>query len=273
MTLINDMIKKISNKSNHMLKTKKLMMILLVLLLITPVSNISAARPSSPPIASWNYRALGDSIATGFLATKGYVSRYRDYITIDIPISVKLTNSGVKGQTSGELLNKLRTNALLRKGVAGSQVVTWNTGGNDLNNAHTNYKNGNCGGTDNQDCLRTTVAQLKSNWDGIITEILSLRSPSNTIIRTMDIYNPYVSSDTVADFLVFKPYLDEVNSYIVSTSEASGILVAKVYLTFNGVNGDEDPITKGYLATDGFHPNDAGHKVIADLLRALGYTL
>ena len=27
----------------------------------------------------------------------------------------------------------------------------------------------------------------------------------------------------------------------------------------------------GIIAADGFHPNDAGHKVIADQLRALGY--
>ena len=44
-----------------------------------------------------------------------------------------------------------------------------------------------------------------------------------------------------------------------------------VYLAFNGPNGDQDPVGKGYISIDAFHPNDAGHKVIADAFRKLGY--
>ena len=36
-------------------------------------------------------------------------------------------------------------------------------------------------------------------------------------------------------------------------------------------DGTQDPVAQGLIATDGLHPNDAGHKVIADQLRALGY--
>jgi lysophospholipase L1-like esterase len=44
-----------------------------------------------------------------------------------------------------------------------------------------------------------------------------------------------------------------------------------VYLAFNGTNGDEDPKSKGYLSFDGVHPNNTGHRIIADELRKLGY--
>ena len=33
----------------------------------------------------------------------------------------------------------------------------------------------------------------------------------------------------------------------------------------------EDPSDKGYITFDGLHPNDNGHKVIADLFRDLDY--
>ena len=46
---------------------------------------------------------------------------------------------------------------------------------------------------------------------------------------------------------------------------------AAVHLAFNGAAGTQDPIAAGLLASDGFHPNDVGHKAIADQLRALAY--
>lgn len=231
---------------------------------------------------TWNYTALGDSLAFGLYAPigKGYVPTYSGYVASDNGVSVKLTNLGIPGWTSADLLGALRSDAIFRFSVASSSVVTWDIGGNDLLNARDQYKAGTCGGADNQDCLRSAVSSFKSNWSGIITAILSLRSPGHTIIRTMDIYNPFVNADKAADtwpgdqgndFKVLKPYLDEINNYIAATSAASHIPYARVYQAFNGPGGDIDPATRGYLAFDGYHPNTRGHRVIADLFRGLGY--
>ena len=73
------------------------------------------------------------------------------------------------------------------------------------------------------------------------------------------------------DLVVFKEYLEQVNSHIARSSEAYGIPHAKVYEAFNGPNGDEDPSRKGYISSDRIHPNDEGHSVIAQELRKLGY--
>jgi hypothetical protein len=128
------------------------------------------------------------------------------------------------------------------------------------------------------------VAKLKTNWDAITAEVLELRSTSNTIVRTMDIYNPYVridiASDTwqedglndeLNDFQVFNSYVYKVNRHIATTSYTKGIPSAQVYLAFNGLTGEEDPRSKGYLSFYGVHPNNTGHRVIADELRKLGY--
>jgi lysophospholipase L1-like esterase len=121
------------------------------------------------------------------------------------------------------------------------------------------------------------VAKLETNWDAITAEFLELRSTRNTIVRTMDIYNPYVRTDIVSDtwqndggmndFQVFKSYVDEANVHIATTSYAAGIPYAEVYLAFNGSTGDEDPRSKGYLSFDGLHPNNTGHRIIAGELR------
>ena len=226
----------------------------------------------NPQAKDWDYLALGDSLADGALATEGYVARYESYVNQDTGANVHTTNLGVPGWHSGDLLNAIKTDTDFRNNISNAEVLTWDIGGDDLANAHDNFTKGTCGGTDNQDCLRNAVATFKTNWDSIISSLLELRSTSDTIIRTMDIYNPYVDSDLQAGtFDQLEPYLDDVNNYIHSTAAANNIPVANVHEAFNGSDGRTDPSSLGLIAVDGFHPNDDGHKVIADKLRALQY--
>jgi lysophospholipase L1-like esterase len=253
-----------------------LRLILVMVLLVGASQGTTLAAPTS-----WDYVALGDSLATGFGAFKGYVPRYDSYIETDTGVTVTRTNLGRNGWTSSQLLTALSTDPTFRRATREAEAVTWNIGGNDLRAARTSYKRGTCGGIDNQNCLRASVATLKTNWTAITAEVLELRSTSDTIVRTMDIYNPYVRTDIVSDtwqndgglndFQVFKKYVDKVNRHIATNSYTERVPYAPVYLAFNGTLGDEDPRSKGYLSFDGLHPNNTGHRVIADELRMLGY--
>jgi hypothetical protein len=163
----------------------------------------------SPTAPNWSYTVLGDSLADGVLAEQGYVERYATYVNLDTGANVDTTNLGVPGWHSSDLLNALKTDPAFRSSLTGSQVITWDIGGDDLANAHSHYTQGICGGTDNQDCLRTAVMTLEQNWSAIISQLLQIRGTSNTIIRTMDIYNPYVASDMKAgNFDKLEPYLE-----------------------------------------------------------------
>lgn len=198
--------------------------------------------------------------------------RYDSYLQSDLNREVRLTNLGQNGWHSNDLLNAIRNDATFRNAVSSANVVTWDIGGNDLLHAIDLFRQGLCGGEDNQDCMRSAVANFIPNWDAIMQEILKLRDPTRTIIRTMDVYNPFVAEEMVTGtFPIVKGYLDQVDAHIASSAAAKGIPMARVYEVFNGPNGDQDPVAKGYMAIDGIHPNDAGHKVIADLLRELGY--
>jgi lysophospholipase L1-like esterase len=233
-----------------------------------------AARTTNAQVQEvWQYTALGDSLAAGLDDSRGgYVPRYRDYLQADTGRTVNLINRGVSGWTSEDLLNALRTDDALRAQIANSQIVTWNIGANDFQNAALSYRNGTCGGTDNQDCLRAAVAGFKTNWNAIVAQILSLRSPSNTIIRTMDYYNPGVNLARLFGVLpVIKPYLDDVSRFIILSAINNRILPARIYLAFNGTSGELDAGARGYLSSDGIHPNDTGHDIIAAQFRALGY--
>ena len=95
----------------------------------------------------------------------------------------------------------------------------------------------------------------------------------------MDIYNPYVAEDLAADtwpndggndFQILNGYLDQVNSYIAVTSTTQHIAYAPVHFWFNGPAGTIDPANIGLLAFDGFHPNTAGHALIALVIATAG---
>jgi lysophospholipase L1-like esterase len=204
--------------------------------------------------ASWDYVALGDSLAVGIGARRGYVDRYASYITTDTGARVNVVNLGQSGQTSSQLLHALRSDPSMRRTLSAAEVITFNIGINDLGRAGEAYENGTCGGDNNEECLRTAVETFEENWDAVIAELLSLRSTGDTIMRTAGIgYTPRVDE-------VFEPYVEEVNRHVATTAANNDIPYAQQYLG------------KEYLSPDGVHPNDDGYEVIADQLRKLGYS-
>ena len=132
-----------------------LRLILVVVLLVGASRGTTLAAP-----ASWDYMALGDSLATGFGAFKGYAPRYEAYIETDTGVGVTPTNLG---RTDRPVPNCSLPSATFRRASREAEIVTWDIGGNDLTAARNSYKKGTCGGSDNQACLRAGVANLKTN--------------------------------------------------------------------------------------------------------------
>jgi lysophospholipase L1-like esterase len=202
---------------------------------------------------SWDYVALGDSLAVGVGARKGYVARYAAYISADTGARIDLLNLGQSGQTSSQLLYALRNDPEMRRALGAAEVITFNIGINDLGQAGEAYESGACGGSDNKKCLRAAVEAFKEKWDAIVAEILSLRSTEDAIIRTAGIgYTPRVEE-------IFEPFVDEVNRHIATTAANHDIPYGQPYLG------------KEYMSPDGVHPDDQGYEVIADRLQELGY--
>lgn len=248
-----------------------LLLACLLTIVLTSCGGSSSPTHSAQP-QNWNYVALGDSIAFGILAQEGYVPLYAQMMQNDTGNKVNTADLGVLGWKSADLLDALRNNDAMRSAVRSAQVVTWDVGGNDLLHARTLYGRDECGGADNLQCLRDTVSSFDANWDAIVAEILSLRGSNNTILRTMDVYNPFAGEDQLSGaFAATDPFLEQIDQHIHDSAAANGIPVAEVHRAFNGSTGAEDPMAKGYLAPDHVHPNDAGHRVIAKEFEKLGY--
>jgi lysophospholipase L1-like esterase len=201
----------------------------------------------------WDYVALGDSLAVGVGARRGYVTRYAEQLRSDTGARVRTINLGVSGQTSTQLLYSLRHDPAMRNDLRGAEIVTLNIGLNDLAQASGSYEAGICGDPQNKACLREAVNKVEQNWDAIIEEILTLCSTEETIIRTAGFgYTPRAGK-------LFEPYVLETTRHIASTTAENNIPSVEVRLGDAGMSKDD------------LHPNDRGYRVIAARLTDLGY--
>ncbi len=267
-----------------MLKSKlvKFRLFLLSLSLVILIGFVLVISKINPNISSTvkasgslTYSALGDSISNPYTVSgmSNYVPVFSNYAATDLSSSVTNNYDSYPGWTSSDLLNAVKTNQDWRIGISQSNIITLYIGFNDLFAARKSYKENTCGGVDNQNCLRTASANFRINYDQILIEIKNLNNNPNLVLRTVTIYNPFVSQDKAdGSFTIYKSYLEQVNGYIKNDAQAQGFLIGDIYSAYNGLTGDEDPVSKNLIYTDGNHPNDTGMAVIANVLRALGYS-
>lgn len=251
------------------------LLILIAGLILLPFPRVKYTYASNS--ASLNYTALGDSITLAPPSftdgTPNYVDRYKNYISIDLGVPVNTTNLGIIGINSTNLLDHLKTDQNFRDSVKTANLITVMIGINDYVIVRGPFFQGTCGGTDNQDCLRNAVNLFKNNLTSIVSEIKSINQNSNTLILLSDFYNPFISIDkNSSNSSILIPYVNQMNSYVHSIGGSNGLNVANVYQAFNGPDGMQDPVAKGYIF-DGIHPSGQGHEVIATQFRNLNSVL
>jgi hypothetical protein len=184
---------------------------------------------------------------------------YADYMEDDLGIKVNLHYKSSGGQDSDMLLADLQEDDRLRALVREAEVVTVWTGGQRAKSAYT-HKGVNC------DRL---LEAMDRDLGAIVAEILALRGGNKTIIHLIEDYHFQVLRQKELGFFEEKKAcFEEVHAIVHQVAAEYGILVAPVYLAFNGPDGEDDP--EAYLE-DGVHTNATGDAIIADLLRGLGY--
>src|SRR4029453_5787781 len=101
-----------------------LRLILVVVLLVGVSQETTLAAPTS-----WDYVALGDSLATGFGPFKAYGPPYDAHIWRATGVAGTRPNLGQNKWTSSQLLSALRNDPTFRRATREAEIVTWNIGG------------------------------------------------------------------------------------------------------------------------------------------------
>lgn len=228
----------------------------------SPHADVTATptRPASevPTTTPLHYVALGDSLASGLNGRPSYVDIYRRLLERRTGRTVRLTNLGRPGWSSGQLLDALRNDSRFRDAVSSADVVTWDIGGNDILRAAFESVAGACRGGAIR-CLQDARQNFTRNWDAIVDELHALTSGHEVQLQTFDLYTPFVELPGVPRDEALAE-LARMNETIRASSKRSNIDVAAVREAF--ASGGHEPL----IAADGVHPTAAGHSVIARLL-------
>ena len=204
----------------------------------------AGARPEPPERLV--YLAVGASDAAGLGAepiTRGYVFQIADELDDRIDV-VLLANLAVPGANTEQLDEALEL--FLETNVEPGLVTVW-TGANDLIRGQD--------ADDFEDELEELFARLRDRTDGVIA---AANIPDLTEL-------PRFRDDPDED--VTQERVEEFNEAIAAQAEDHDVLLVDLY-----GEGVEDDLVSD---EDGFHPNNEGHRQIADrfldvILPALG---
>ena len=223
----------------------------------TPSPTVTPTVVPEEPKAEWVLMTFGDS-RTGWAHWPNTLS---DYIEEDLDVAVKLKNRGSGGQISTELLDDIRDSDYLREYLSEAEMVLI------LTIDHDGYAI--VGFNDyEREC---STLKYEALLEDIVKEIIALREPNPLALRLLEHYNfPGIGDATIEGFDIRKACFEKYNASIHAVADRYGIPVVPVYEAFNGPDGDDNPDEKGYLS-DGLHLAQPGDKVIADLVREIGY--
>lgn len=238
------------------------------------LSGCGGSEESAGEIAdsTWDVVILTDSIGryAGPL--------YAEHVEAASDVEVVLHNESQDGLQAMALLDQLRADdgffaERIQDLVSDAEVVVYaaqpgglEPGGVDLNCGlrDATFTQSTCD-SDSFDAYRQVLEQIAK-------EIKRLRDGQPTIIRTFDYYSPRISLwDEAGVYDVCLACDGYHKEAMRDAAAAQGVPIARVWDEFNGPDGTEDPVRKGYISGDGTHPSDAGDQAIADLLHELGY--
>lgn len=155
----------------------------------TPEPTVTPSEPS------WTYVVFGDSYPYGAHChgCRPFPLLYADGLTATTGHRIDFVNLTTNGGTSQDLLKSIQTSKQTRDAVMSADIIIISTGANDLDPTTDLYATGKCGGADNLDCYRKVAEGWRLSFDGILTEINTLRNGKPTAIRLVTNSNFFLS--------------------------------------------------------------------------------
>ena len=196
-----------------------------------------------------------------------YAEQYQDFLQTDLAETFVRVTIGDKALTAAALAAAIRDDASITGALSMASVVTISIGEHELREARSRYNRGDCGGADNQDCLRAMVRMFDRSW-GEIAALVLRHVQHATSVRTMELHHADVRA---ADFEVMRDYIEQMNRRIHHHAAAWNIAVAPTYTAMNGTLGTDDPVALGLIDAESGALTTKGQERIALALRRLGY--
>jgi len=232
-------------------------------------SSLTAPTDSERPLILVLY---GDSMLT-FPPNRGAIHTYIEMLEEDLGVHVNMQMPGMGPCCSPPVIAEYLTSDQAKSELEGADVVIIESPVSGLAYwvatvaGFEGLDPADCGGDDNQQCLRDSLAEYKDGVAEIFSLLTATVDPSETLIRAVDAYYlPFGDASQVTN-----PYWQEAQEFFAETAAEYGIPTASMFAAFNGPDGTDNPQDRGLIGTDGVHPSEAGAVLIAELIHDLGY--
>jgi hypothetical protein len=230
-------------------------------------SKFEINTPTAIPEDAWLYVAMGDS----FTGLASWPEKYAAHLEQELGVDILFKDRSRGSQKIIEMLERIRTDEGLRKDIMQAELITVSYGSDSFRSPVQSYRDGTCGGTDGQDCLREAFSQAELDWGAFLDELIALRSPEEAPIVTFMIGVGLVQTtcEWGSDcWDVGTSYFIDWCDFLEQSATDRGIYVVDVNRYFNGEDYRQ-PTNKDLLLSDGFHLNSDGSAIIVDLLKGL----
>ena len=216
------------------------------------------------------YVAIGDSLTKGVGDTTnqgGFVPLLAQSLTNESGLEFKAINYGVSGNTSGQILSRIREKKEIRKDLKQAQLLTITVGGNDLRKAILED-------TSNLDLDRFEKASKA--YEKNLKQIIELARKDNPDlpVYVVGIYNPLYLN--FPDLTELQTLVDQWNQRTEETLSAyQGVYFVPINdLLYKGIDGKsgvteselgKETVTNDALYDeDSFHPNNTGYEIMKE---------
>lgn len=203
--------------------------------------------------------ALGDSVPRGTAChCTPFPSLTANALSASSGREFKAANDSVAGATSADILTQLMSDSAVIEHVRTADVVEIEIGANDVGYSNT------CGTS--VSCYASRVPAMEKNLAAIVSRTRALRPGHKALIVLLDYWNvwlggKYAAAKGPAYVAASEQLTDDVDAAIKRIASSSGSAYVDLRAAFKGPEYDADETR--FLATDGDHPNAAGHKQIA----------
>jgi lysophospholipase L1-like esterase len=172
--------------------------------------------------------------------------------------TVSATNDAVGGYTTADVLAQLTTQPDVESHVAQADVVEVEVGANDVGYSTT------CGTT--VSCYQAAIPTIEQNLGQILARIHELAQGRSMLVVLLDYWSVWLGGSYAQDqgpayVEAATTVTDQVNSVIRKAAADSRSAYVDLRAAFKGPDYSYDETH--YLASDGDHPNAAGHQQIA----------
>ena len=217
----------------------------------------SAASPTHRE--SWSLVALGDSVPRGSnCECTPYPELSASSLTVPATRQVTATNDAVDGFTSADVLTQLRTDFDVASDVANADVVEIEIGANDIaysRSCRTSVA-----------CYQPMIRSTEHNLAEIVTRVHELTVGHEVLVVLLDYWSvwlggQYAEAEGPAYVHAAAAVTDQMNTAVKGTAVQTGCAYVDLRAAFKGPGYAYDETR--YLASDGDHPNAAGHRQIA----------